>query len=261
MSRKPSWIERGIKNGIMEVRLSSWRYFHDYIRKEMLNHSHYIWRGQRDATWKLKSSLDRLLTGKSKSKMISSANRHLERFKFATRGRRGLNPSRLENENDWWALGQHHGMATPLLDWTESPFVALYFAFEEEATPESGTRAVWALWESKKKTQEIIESHTDTGSAPILEVIRPLQDENPRLVNQAGLFTRVPVGNTLEEWVEDNFLDESNDVILLKLIIPDMDRTDCLKTLNKMNINHLSLFPDLYGAGKHCNKFLRIGQY
>ena len=261
MSRKPNWIESEIKNGIMEVKLLSWRYFYDYVRIEMLDYSHYIWRGQKEAKWKLESSLDRLLRGKPESQRRSYRRRHLERFKLAVRGRRGPNPSRLENENDWWALGQHHGMATPLLDWTESPFVALYFAVEDENVPESGTRAVWSLGGVKNKNQQIIEAHSGALPPPVLEMIRPQQDEDSRLVNQAGLFTSVPLDKTVDSWVEENYSGKSDGANLLKLIIPNVERTDCLRTLNKMNINHLSLFPDLYGAGQHCNKFLRIDKY
>jgi transposase len=38
-------------------------------------------------------------------------------------------------------------------------------------------------------------------------------------------------------------------------------RPECLRTLNMMNINHLSLFPDIYGSSLHCNKSLEIDKY
>ena len=71
----------------------------------------------------------------------------------------------------------------------------------------------------------------------------------------------MPLGKTIDSWFEDNFNGESETASLLKIIIPDIERLECLRTLNKMNINHLSLFPDLYGAGQHCNKSLRILKY
>ena len=40
----------------------------------------------------------------------------------------GVRSSDLATEQDVWAIGRHHGLVTPLLDWTKSPFVACFFA-------------------------------------------------------------------------------------------------------------------------------------
>lgn len=261
MSKAPRWTTKTIKNGIWEIEFFSWKYFHDYVRQEILDFAHYVWRGQRDSAWRLESSLDRVLKTKTKAQRSRLANSHLDKFKFAARGRRGTNPSRLEEENEWWALGQHHGLATPLLDWTESPFVALYFAFEKQEKPLSGNRVVWALGNTIIKNKEIIAAHTGKDRAPILEFVRPHQDENARLVSQSGLFTRAPLGVTVDGWIDTNHQGQNNSAPLLKLVIPDKERTECLRTLNRMNINHITLFPDLYGAGQHCNKSLQIDKY
>lgn len=227
----------------------------------MLPFSHYVWRGQRDASWKLESSLDRLLKIKKRSEREFLAEEHLNRFKLSVRGRRGPNPATLFSENDWWALGQHHSLATPLLDWTDSAFVALYFAFEKSKKSSSGNRAIWALGGIESKVEKIISEYTGESRPPIIEHIRPAQDENSRLVSQGGLFTRAPLGMTVDQWVELNYAGSGTKTPLLKLLIPDEDRYDCLRTLNKMNINHVSLFPDLYGSGQHCNKALEINKY
>lgn len=261
MPRPPKWTKNPTQNGVWEIELSSWKYFHDFVHQVMLDYSYYVWRGQRDSAWKLESSLDRLLRGKPPNQRSQDAEHHLERFKFSARGRRGHNPSRISDENEWWALGQHHGLATPLLDWSESPFVALYFAFEKAEKSPNNKRAVWALIPQYAKNSEIEQNHTGTNRAPTLEVIRPHQDENARLVSQAGLFTRAPLGMTVDEWIEKNYQGESAASHLLKLLIPEKGRAECLRTLNKMNINHVTLFPDLYGAGQYCNKSLQIEMY
>ena len=65
----------------------------------------------------------------------------------------------------------------------------------------------------------------------------------------------------LDEWISNNFKGETSRYTLMKLLVPNADRTDCLKTLNRMNINHLTLFPDLYGASKYCNLYGEIDKY
>lgn len=259
MARTKTYVEEDIVDGYMEVRLSSWKYFHDYIRKEMLEYSHFFWRGQRDSEWGLQTSFDRLVEGLPLTEKKSLLKRQLEAFKLSSRGRRGNNPSREIHENEWWALGQHNSLATPLLDWTHAPFVALYFAFEKPVKPKSGFRSVWAIYPTT--TNNKIRDLTVSSATPqLLEIIRPHQDENSRLVSQNGLFTRAPLGQTVDIWLKQNSKG-LNTASLLKIIIPDKDRENCLRSLNRMNINHLTLFPDLYGSAQHCNKSLLIEKY
>lgn len=260
MARVSRWNSKGIKDGFWEIELSSWKYFHDYIRQEMLDYSHYVWRGQRDSKWKLESSLDRVLKRKLRSEREKFAKEHLENFKYSARGRRGKNPQLFDDENSWWALGQHFGLATPLLDWTESPFVALYFAMEKPEKSSTGKRAVWAFGRFESKNKEIEKNWDSEERPPIIERIKPLQDENDRLVSQSGLFTRTPLSMPIDNWVEENYKGY-NRGILIKYTMPEDDRLDCLRTLNRMNINHLTLFPDLFGSGEHCNKRLEINKY
>jgi hypothetical protein len=183
---------------------------------------------------------------------------HLESFKYATRGRRGLTPATLL-ENDWWALGQHFGLATPLLDWTRSPFAAAYFAFELNADP-TDYRVVYGLDQNavKLRNNDLLEGLSlEKGRPRVIEFIDPMSDENQRLVSQGGLFTRAPVGISIEQWVADEF-GGSSAAILLKIEIPNQDRITCLRTLERMNINHLSLFPDLSGASRYTNLKLEL---
>ncbi|MEQ1851620.1 MAG: FRG domain-containing protein [Chthoniobacteraceae bacterium] len=261
--RKPRWNISPVKNGIVTVELFKWDYFNDYIFQELLDYTGYVFRGHRCDNWNLESTLDRV-TSQSPRR-----HQHLTAFKLAVRGRRGPNPAKLETENDWWALGQHHGLKTPLLDWTKSPFVAAYFAFAGDRDKTTPRRVVWALSRVsvERKSKQIQEAFTKSGRigrAPIVEFFTPLSDENARLVNQGGLFSRAPDGVTIEDWMEENFPDSdpsANRMIAIKITIPNHNRTDALRSLNRMNINHLTLFPDLYGASAFCNTELEIAKY
>ncbi len=143
----------------------------------------------------------------------------------------------------------------PLLDWTRAPFAALYFAFEEVFFGENVPRAVYALDESAviAKAFEIDSGPSiEKGRLPIVEIVDPMSDENQRLVSQGGCFTRAPIGTSIEQWVERAF-EGSNEPVLIRIEVPNTERLNCLKALSRMNINHLSLFPDLSGASRSTN--------
>jgi hypothetical protein len=272
MAGKSQWTEER-EDGVLTIHLARWRWFSNYI-STILDFSEYIYRGQASDKWLLEPTLDRVLRHRNLHRNPYIRNQHLQVFQLATRGRRGPNPAVIEKENEWWALGQHHGLATPLLDWTISPYVAAYFAFCSHPNDGVERRVVYAL------QQRAVERYCTNGKThlrgmenPIgtadgkplpvqqsIVIFSPRADENARLVSQGGMFTRTPDGTDIESWIRKHFAGTQKG-ILIRITIPNADRDECLKSLNRMNINHLSLFPDLYGASRHCNTRLLIENY
>lgn len=263
MTRSKRWELTKNEKGCWSIQLSHWKYFHDYVTQEMLEYSHYVWRGDRCDNRALLPSFDREYASRTQKNIEDRLKDHLEAFKLASRGRRGGHPPDFKLENDWWALGQHYGLNTPLIDWTRSPFVALFFAFERTKTPQTKNRAVYAVNPASCEsfTSGIKQVHTGDLRPDIVEFFSPLQDENSRLVNQNGLFSRCTSGKPLDKWIQEKHPDENSHGILIKIQIPDKGRADCLRTLNKMNINYLTLFPDINGASNYVNMCDKISKY
>jgi hypothetical protein len=260
MAEKPDPRRKQIARGVCELTLESFKDFPSLITADFNETRRYVWRGQQCSNWKLETSLSRRVQKKS-TPAGELSKIQLNRFRQAARGRRGTNPPRLE-DNELWALGQHVGLATPLLDWTFSPYVGLYFAFADpdlkEQTPH---RCVFALQRPaiKRRTTEIM-SRRGQDATDGIAFFEPESDENSRVLSQRGLFTISPIRSTIDDWIAENFKDPKSD-ILIKILVPNSDRLDCLKMLNRMNVNHLTLFPDLFGAAQFTNVHLDVLNY
>lgn len=212
----------------------------------------YIFRGQADAMWPLESTLTRALRRRYPhlADPQSLVQEHLSNFIENIRGRCALDLSN-PSIDALWSLGQHFGLHTPFLDWSRSPYVALFFALFGEC--KSGRRSLWALLESD------IEGLSPQTAKPLVRVVKPRTHENMRLVNQNGLFLDVAVGRRLEEIVREG--PDAGWVTMYKIDYPDLIRDDIFAALNNMNINHASLFPDLMGSSQQTNFQLEIESY
>lgn len=130
---KPIVFERGISK--TELQLESVADFMRFL-EENRNFPGFLFRGQSQANDELKPSLHRNPEIYRKYKKLEAFREllfaHLERFRFSLRGRLEVPLEYWKDDMEMWAIAQHYGMKTPLLDWTGSPWVALYFAFENQ---------------------------------------------------------------------------------------------------------------------------------
>ena len=267
-------------------KVSSWHEFVALIETDFLDWNEYIFRGQKDASWPLRSKFDREYRNAKKllaeTDPLKGLNQHekglveqsnprmsldarndllarlLSRFKKTCTGRRGYSPKTL-SDIEWWALGQHFGLATPLLDWTQSPYVAAYFALKEPDLDSKADRAVWAythdgMVEIFINSTEYDEQNLNLSHA--IEIVFGLIDENSRIISQSGLFTKTPAGEDIEEFIESKIKLTGMSPILYKIEIPNTQREAFLRHLESMNIHAGSLFPDIFGAAELANRGL-----
>lgn len=214
-----------------------------------------IWyRGQADKNWSLMPGYVRLKNPPSESTL-------LKRFKQSA----AMLIQNTPNQSfDWLFLMQHYGVPTRLLDWSESPLVALYFAIENSSIDDGIDAALWSLRPSELNKNAGIHNVSEEFFIPSFDDVelsnysvenlsqnqrtqlRPLATiatrNNSRIQAQHGVFTihhheKIPI---------ESVGDASH---VFKYIIPSDCKSRIEKQLSLLGFTRFQLFPELASIG------------
>lgn len=229
------------------------------------NRSLYLYRGMSDVSFKLDTSLQRFCKGEKKT---------LEPCILSNFTKYGALEDPLIEKSVWrqMILGQHHGLPTRLLDWSQSPLIALHFASSENNLDDMDKHdaIIWridikelhamlpgrykkALSDNQTSvfnvnmlnnvTSSLEQYDEDMVNKSMVAIEPPSID--PRIVNQYSFFTVIPDGITD---IEDYFDKYTNNTV--KYIIDKDLRWRIRDMLDQQNISERILYTGLDGLSK-----------
>lgn len=155
--------------------------------------------------------------------------------------------SPINNDWDLLAIAQHFSLPTRLLDWTENPLTALWFACQNDVL-QNQNGVVW-MFDVPEEDVVGVENKQSPFEGKRTKVFKP-NHITERITSQAGWFTVHKLIDQNKKFVplESN---KNYSKKLSKFIIPSKLFAECRVKLNKMGINHWTVFPDLEGLCKH----------
>lgn len=240
--------------------------------------NHYMFRGHADADWRLESSLERVLGKRWSSEFAAkSEERSLDQFqsKFHLYDRENVQP---KSKLSWLSIMQHYGVPTRLLDFTESPYVALYFALETYSPESKRDFAVIAVdytavmeksleyirsrepnfaetRASVYRKQDVVFDEVVDGRGFDIAWIGEPREFNKRLDRQAGTF--LLSGNPGHK-IQDVLDSAMYEGAVEKYVIPNVLYEPTYALLRKMNLTSKSIYGDLQGLARSIRMELQV---
>ena len=183
------------------------------------------------------------------------------RFKNMAQSRHASCPSNTDYPG-WLFLMQHYGLPTRLLDWTESPLIALFFSIEEKKH-EDEDGALWALCPTRLNN---IQGVAATIFASDHHQVKPLFDEafvkKEKITEQvlSVLTNQIDIRQLMQQSVFtihgiDTPIDQltSADNFVAKIKILKSAKKSFRQMIKLLGINRASIFPDLENLAKEIS--------
>lgn len=163
-------------------------------------------------------------------------------------------------EWEWLFLMQHYGVQTRLLDWSEHPLVALYFAVNDHARWNEDGRVWCLLPKSYNSTTHHISTPT-AGDILCFDVDSELEDFLPSKIGAAGAKILPPIAAIASQQFHriyaqhgvftvfhrklDPLDQQATPQSLKQLLIPANAKQRIMEELTVLKIDKLALFPSL----------------